>query len=83
MAQQLIELVVVPGEGRLPGTALPEGKEVPFPALLPEAVGVYQDALLSLLCAAHRHQVPPAQTAEFPDGHPAILPHRHAVHAAL
>ena len=84
VAQQLIELVVVPGKGRLPGPTLAEGKDVPAAVLaLAEAVGVDQNALLPLLRAAHGHQFSLFQAAELPHVDPRPGPHRHAVHAAL
>ncbi len=83
VAQQFIELVIVPGKGGLPGAALPEGKHISGNPALPEAVRVDEDPLLSLFCAADGHQLSLPQAAEFPDVDAAPIPHGHAVHPAL
>ena len=83
MAQQLIQLVIVPGEGGLPGAALPEGEQVPVPGRLAETVRMDQDTFLPLLGAAHGRQVPLFQPPQLPDLEETVLPDGGAVHAAL
>ena len=48
-----------------------------------EAVGVHEDALAAVLGAAHHHQIALMEVAELLHGEVAVLPHGHAVHAAL
>ena len=83
VAQQLVELIVVPGKSGLPGAALAEGEHIPVPSLFVEAGGMKQNAVLPLLCPAHGHQVALPQVSELPHHDAAAFQDRHAVHAAL
>ena len=92
VAQKLVELVVVAGEGRLATSAETEGEVVVAsgvgrPVLgcgqAAEALGVHEDALLTVLGAPAGDQVAGADVAEFTHEHRAVFHHGHAVHAGV
>ena len=57
VAQQLIKLLIIPGKGGFPGTALAEGKAVPFGNLLLKTVVMEKNPLFSPLCPAYHHKI--------------------------
>ena len=83
VAQQVVQLVVIPGEGAFAGVALPEGEGLAAAFFLAEAVRVEVDALLAALRSAANHRVALLQVAEFHHGHAPVLYHGYAVHAAF
>ena len=83
VAQQVIQLVIIAGEGRLTRAVLAEGKRLLFLLLLAEAVRVHIDAVCSILGPAGEHQIALAQQAELADDNAAVFIHGNAVHAAF
>ena len=83
VAQQVIQLVIIAGEGRLTRAVLAEGKRLLFLLLLAEAVRVHIDAVLGILGPAGEHQIALAQQAELADDNAAVFIHGNAVHAAF
>ena len=81
--QQLVDLVVVPGKGRLAGAVLPESKDVLLRLFLVEAVGMDKNTVLAVFRAARHHKVALFQQAELADNDLPVFIDRHAVHAAL
>ena len=81
--EEVVDFIIVLGEGSLPGPVLPEGEHIPLGSGLPEAVGVDVNAVLAVLRPAGEYQLPGLQEAELLDVNDAVLVDRDAVHPAL